>query len=143
MKKLILFLFLCIGFISVQAQTILPVNKYIYEYVGISADTVGVGTTIWTKTIQLNKLDGLFYNAKLKVSDVTAGATVTVKLKGKIFSSDAYSDITSLEWKGGGTDTTFLFTSNTNKVYWRYLQFEVTRTANKAKIDLLNLSLKK
>jgi len=145
MKKIILFLIIAIGFLAstVKAQTILPVEKYVFSYVGVATDTVGVGTTVWNKAIQLNKLDGLFYNANIKVSDVTAGATATIKLKGKVFGSDTYTDITTVLWKGGGTDTTIVFTSNTNKVYWRYLQFEVTRTNAKLKVDYINLSLKK
>lgn len=143
MKRLILFLTLCIGFAAVQAQVILPVNKYIFAYSGTAADTVGFATTVWTKTIQLNKLDGLFYNANLKVSDVAAGAEATIKLKGKVFGTDGWTDITTYTWKGGGTDTTVVFTANTNKVYWRYLQFEVTRVASKAKVSFINLSLKK
>jgi len=143
MKKVILFLILCFGFISLQAQTVLPIEKYIFSYVGISTDTVGVGTTVLNKAIQLNKLDGIFYNAKVKVSDVTAGATCTIALQGKIFSSDTYTTINTYTWYGGGTDTTVLFTSNTNKVYWRYLNFKITRTANKAKLTSIDLSIKK
>ena len=143
MKKVILLLIICLGFVSLQAQTILPAQKYVYSYVGVAADTVGVSDTIWRKSIQLNKLNGLYYNANLKVSDVAAGATATIKLKGKVFGTDEYTDISTVLWKGGGTDTIVTFTSNANKIYYRYLQFEVKRTASKAKISFINLSLKK
>ena len=143
MKKIILFLVLCLGFASLKAQVILPVKKFIYEFNGTAADTVGSVDTTWNKSIQLNKLDGLFYNAKVKLSDVAAGAACTVALQGKMFANDSYSTITTVDWKGGGTDTTILFTQNTNKVYWRYLNFQVTRTASKAKITKIDLSLKK
>lgn len=145
MKKLLFLLtaLTCLFSISSTAQTILPVKKYIYEYKGVASDTVGVVDTVWNKAIQLNKLDGLFYNAAVKVSDATAGATCKIKLQGKVFATDTYTDITELKWTGTGTDTTFVFTGNTNKIYYRYLNFLVTGTANKTKIDYVKLSLKK
>ena len=145
MKKL-LFLSIasiCLFSINSTAQTVLPTNKYIYEYTGAASDSVGVVNTTWNKAIQLNKLDGLFYNAAVKVSDITANATCTIKLQGKMFATDTYTDITTLAWTGTGTDTTFVFTGNTNKIYYRYLNFLVTGTANKTKIDFVKLSLKK
>ncbi len=143
MKKFLMFLILAIGFFSANAQTILKVDNYVYLYTGVAADTVSTVDTLWTKDIQLNKLEGLFYNGKVKVSDITAGAKCKVSIKGKIFATDAYTNITTVQWYGGGTDTTILFTSNTNKVYWRYLQFEVDQVATKLKVDYINLSLKK
>jgi len=142
MKKLLLVTML-FAFAFAQAQTILPVKTYIYTYTGVATDTVGSGTTTWNKAIQLNKLDGLYYNAKVKVSDVVDGAACTVKLQGKIFSTDSYTDISTVTWTGAGTDTTILFTQNSNKVYYRYLNFLVTRTAGKLKVDYINLSLKR
>jgi hypothetical protein len=143
MKKLILLLILLVGAVSIQAQTVLPSTKYIYTYTGVATDTVGAVGTTWNKAVQLNKLDGLFYNASVKVSDVTAGAKCSVALQGKVFAEDAYTTITTVTWYGGGTDTTILFTQNTNKVYWRYLNVHVTRLAMKAKVNKINLSLKK
>ena len=143
MKKLIFFLMMTIFFISASAQIKLPVDKFIYSYVGTPADTVTAVTTTWAKEILLNKLDGVFYNAKVKVSDVTAGATCTIALQGKIFDTDAYSTIATHTWAGGGTDTTVVFTGNTNKIYYRYLKILVTRTANKLKVNGVDLSLKK
>ena len=143
MRKLILMLTLFVGAVAIQAQTVLPVEKYVYSYAGLSTDTVGAVGTTWTKAIQLNKLDGLFYNASVKVADVTAGAKCSVALQGKFFSGDAYTTITTVTWYAGGTDTTILFTQNSSKIYYRYLNFRVTRVAAKAKVDLINLSLKK
>jgi hypothetical protein len=144
MKKLIFItIALITGLASLQAQVKLPVDKYIYSYTGVSSDTAGAGTTTWSKEIFLNKLDGLYYNAKVIVSDYSAGATCTVALQGKMFESDSYSTITTLTWHGGGTDTTLLYTQNTNKIYYRYLKFLVTRTASKVKVTSIDLSLKK
>lgn len=144
MKK---FIALLIIFVGVGLQTansqILPVDKYIFEYTGVATDTIGATGTTFVKEIQLNKFDGLFYNAKVKVSDYTAGAGCTSVLYGKYFANDTYQAITTYTWYGGGTDTTFVYTANTNKVYYRYLKFVVTRTTSKAKINYIGLSLKK
>lgn len=143
MKKFILMLILSVGAVAIQAQTVLPTTKYIYSYTGVASDTVGAVETTWNKAIQLNKLDGLFYNASVKVSDSTVGAKCSVALQGKIFAEDAYTTITTVTWYGGGTDTTILFTQNTNKIYYRYLNVLVTRVAAKAKVSKINISLKK
>ena len=126
-----------------SAQTILPVTKYIHEYTGIAADTVGTVDSIWNYTVQLNKREGVYYNANVKVQDVTAGAACKVILRGKMFDTDSWATIETKAWKGGGTDTIVLFTQNTNKIYYRYLDFKLSGTANKAKLSYLKLSLKK
>lgn len=103
------------------------------------------GATSWTKTILLNKTDGLFYNIKCKLSDYTTGSAAadTVKLRGRYFENDTPTVISTVIWKGSGTDTTILFTQNANKVYYRYLDITVTRSAGKAKTAYLYVSLKK
>jgi len=144
MKKIILFLILAVGFLTanVNAQ-ILNVNKYIWEYIGVAGDSINSTTATFSKEIQLNKLDGLFYNASVKVKDVTDGATCTLKVYEKMFSTDVYVLKNTLTWYGGGTDTTFVVTSNTNKTYNRYLKLEVNRTAASLAIKYMKLSLKK
>jgi len=130
--------------VSAQSSVLLKSTKYIYGYVGTDADSINASTdSVWTQTIQLNKLDGIFYNASVKVKDFTAGATCKIILRGKIFDSDEFTTISTVLWKGGGTDTTVIFTANTNKVYYRYLDFKLSGTANKAKLEFIKLSLKK
>lgn len=148
MKKVIFLLILIIAtaFTQVVAQTNLQPEVWATEYVSTSAaDTVGAATvTTWNKGWMLNKGDAVFYNAKVKVSDHIAGAGCSVIMQGKYFAGDSYVNIGSpLVWAGTGTDTTFTFTSNTNKIYYRYLNFLVTRTAAVAAIDYVKLSLKK
>ena len=148
MKNLLCLLLLFIGFAfnQVKAQANLQPEVWAAEYVSVSAgDTVGAATvTTWNRGWMLNKGDALFYNAKVKVSDHIAGAGCSVVMQGKYFAGDAYVNIGSaLVWSGSGTDTTFTFTSNTNKVYYRYLNFLVTRTTGVAAIDYVKLSLKK
>lgn len=146
MKRLILFLAVMIGFVTstVMAQTVLPAEKYIYQYTGLSGDTVNVSNdSVWNFTVQLNKREGIFYNASVKVADVTANAACKVILRGKMFDSDAWTTIETKEWKGAGTDTIINFTQNTTKQYYRYLDFKLSGTATKAKLSYIKLSLKR
>ena len=150
MKKFILLIALAIGFLSISAQTVkkytLPVNQYFWNYTGTAADTLGVGQTTWGYETIINKQDGFFYNIRVKVSDkTTGGAGVgTIKLQGKHFSTDAYSDITTISWTGvGSTDTIAPFSQVTTKQYYRYLKILVTRTGGLIKVDYIKNSLKK
>ena len=146
MKKLILFIAVMIGFATstVMAQTVLRAEKYIYQYTGLSGDTVNVSNdSVWNFTIQLNKREGVFYNASVKVADVTANAACKVILRGKMFDTDSWTTIETKEWKGAGTDTIINFTQNTTKQYYRYLDFKLSGTATKAKLSYIKLSLKR
>ena len=141
MKKLILFLSCLL--IAVVANAQLKNGAFYYAYTGLASDTAGVGTTTFTKTISVNTDDATYYMAKVKVSDVTAGATGTVALKGRVFPDDAWTTITTTTWAGGGTDTTIVFTGQTNKNFYREFGITVTRTANKLKLTNFKISLKK
>lgn len=144
MKKLILFLLLMVGF-TVSAQKAISITPLNFEtgwftnYAGVATDTLGTVTaTTWSYEIPVNKFDGLFYVSKIKLSDKTTGANgvCTVKLQGKYFAADSYSDITTVQWTGiGSTDTTITFTSVTNKVYYPYIRQLVTNTSGKSKVD--------
>jgi len=147
MKKLILFLiaFVCL-IVTTEAQTARAASfsptSYILEYTGLAADSSIVGSP-WVKEITLSKDDGVFYNGKIKVIDQVAGAKGTIVLSGKIFDVDDYTVITTHTWTGAGTDTTVLFTSVTNKIYYRYLKATITTTTGEMKLSYLKLSLKK
>lgn len=146
MKKFLMLLLIVIGaaLAQVKAQTVLQPETWAVEYTGVASDTVGAATvTTWNKGFFLNKGDALFYNAKVKVADKAANGACTITLQGKYFANDTYTTITTMTWLAGGTDTTVLFTGNTNKVYYRFLNFLVTRTASSAKVISIKLSLKK
>ena len=129
--------------IGVSAQTVLPKNTYIWSYTGLSTDTATTSVGTVSKYVLLNKPDGFFYTVKVKVSDSSAGATGTIKLQGKQFSNDSFTDITTITWKGGGTDTTVIFQNISTKLYWRYLKVLVTPTANRIKLTKIDASLRK
>lgn len=152
MKKILIALF-CFVAIAVNAQTAISItpldlnNVWVKEYVGVATDTLGTVTaTTWSYEIPVNKAEGLFYVGKIKVSDKTTGANgiCTVKMQGKYFAADAYTDITSISWTGvGSTDSTITYTSVSNKVYYRYLRYLVTNTAGKSKVDFVKTLIKR
>jgi hypothetical protein len=153
MKKIILVLFAIVMIVGVNAQVakvIAPLdfsNTWVNEYTGVATDTLGTVTaTTWSYEIPVNKPDGLLYVGQIKVADKTTGAAgvCTVKLQGKYFSTDAYTDITSVAWTGvGSTDSTITYTSVTNKIYYRYLRYHVTNTGGKSKIVWVKTMIKK
>ena len=128
MKKFLLIIAFVVGMFAIQAQT---VKSYMYP----------AGT--YTKTYTA---DGLFYNTRVKVSDKTTGAAGvgTVKLQGKYFDTDSYSDITTVTWTGvGSTDSIISFQNVSTKNYYRYLKILVTRTGGLIKVDYIKNSFKK
>lgn len=153
MKKVIFIFMLAMLTIAVNAQkaiVIAPLNletTWVHEYAGAATDTLGTVTaTTWSYEIPVNKPDGLYYVGKIKVADKTTGAAgvCTVKLQGKYFSADAYTDITTVSWTGvGSTDSTITYTSVSNKTYYRYYRFLVTNTSGKSKVDFVKLMIKK
>ena len=144
MKKIFILLVMLISVVSVSAQRVMKADTYIYKYIGLAGDTVNVSNdSTWNHTVQINKREGVFYNASVKVADATANAACKVILRGKIFDTDSWTTIETKEWKGAGTDTIINFTQNTNKQYYRYIDFKLSGTATKAKLSVINLSLKR
>ena len=150
MKKFLLTIALVVGMFAMNAQTVktymFPAGTYTKTYTGVAADTLGVGQTTWGYEFEVNKPDGLFYNTRVKISDKTTGANgvATVKLQGKYFDTDSYSDITTVTWTGvGSTDSIIPFTNVSTKNYYRYIKVLVTRTGGLLKVDYIKNSFKK
>ena len=144
MKKFILLFALLIGFISVNAQT----NKQVTvtgftEYTGVAtADTVGGTVTTWNKPILIDRQDAVLYYIKAKVTE-TAGFACTIKLQGKYFAADTFTDITTITYKGAGTDTTAIFSEASTAIKYRYVNVLVTRTSGTGKVSFVKASFKK
>lgn len=145
MKKfsmlLIAFAMCFIAMPKANAQTLLPA-EYLFDYAGVSTDTVGNGTTTWSKEIIVNKSQMLYYNKQLKVTKVSGSPRATIKLQGKNFSTDAYTDITTTAYYGTTADTTINYTQVSTKQPYRYYKFLITATAGKTKVTWLKASYK-
>lgn len=153
MKKVILFLVLCFGFISLQAQIVrvaapLASNAwFIPTYTGVAADTLGTVTaTTWSYAVPINKFDGVFFIMEIKLADKTAGANgaCTVQPQGKYFSTGNYVNIGSpVTWTGiNSTDSTITISSVASKTYYSYLRVLVTNTSGKSKVVTNKLIIK-
>lgn len=149
MKKFLALGIFLVSVLAVSAQTskqiTLKPEQYILSYTGVAADSVNSATkdSTWNMVVRLNKGAKLRYNAKVKVGDLTAGATAKVILQGRNFATDAWTTITTVVWKGAGTDTTAVFTGVSADTYYRHLNFKLSGTANKAKILKIDLSVRK
>jgi hypothetical protein len=149
MKKFILMVMLFVGIVTASAQkayTLNLGNLWVSEYAGIASDTLGTVTaTTFSYTYELNKPEGVFYNARVKVSDKTTGAAgvCTIVVQGKHFSTDTYSTLKTVSWTGiGSTDTIAPFSEISTKQYYRYYKVLVTNTSGKSKVDYVKFSFK-
>jgi len=149
MKKLVLLLIAVIGFAVAQAQSgttvTMPFDQWSYAYVGSSTlDTVSVGNT-WSKALLVNKGSKVFYNIRFKlteVSAVTAATPVAVALQGKVFDTDTYTTITTLNYRGTGSDTTLTYSEASTGQIYRYFNILVTPASGKVKTTFLKASFK-
>lgn len=147
MKKFKIVFALLIGLLAFNmqystAQVTLPADQYLFDYTGVATDTVGTGTTTWSKEIIVNKPQMLYYNNQLKVTKVSGSPRATIKLQGKLFSTDAYTDITTTSYYGTTADTTINYTQVTTKQAYRYYRQLITATAGKTKVTWLKASFK-
>ena len=153
MKKLILFLMLCISFVA-NAQLARVANPlaenawFLPTYTGVAADTLGTVTaTTWSLAVPVNKIDGLYFVAEIKLADKTTGAAgvCTVQPQGKYFDSGSWVNIGSaVTWTGiNSTDTTITIASVSSKTYYSYYRLLVTNTSGKSKVVSQKLILKR
>jgi len=143
MKKLILFLFVCVSFAANAqlARVANPLGANVWFqplYTGVTADTLGTVTaTTWSLAVPVNKIDGLYFVAEIKLADKTTGANgaCTVQPQGKYFESGSYVNIGSaVAWTGVGADTTITIASVSAKTYYSYYRLSVTNTSGKSKV---------
>lgn len=148
MKKLILLLVAVIAIaVNVNAQVTsaavqLPADQWYHEFVGIATDTSSTGGA-WSKIIMPNKPDRLFYDFRVKVTEVSATTSATIVLKGKKMDTDAWTTITTQGYKGTGADTTVTFAEVSTATFWRFYQVVVTPANGKLKTTFIKSAFKK
>lgn len=146
MKKLFILLMLAtislIGFAQDKSKT-LNLNEYVYDYTLTAGDTISDHDTLWSAELVTNKIAPLLYDIKIKLTKVAGTPKATVTLQGKIFSDDAWTNITAIKYGATSTDTTWTYSGHT-AVYWRYLRVindEVSTKAGKYKVSILKVKL--
>ena len=147
MKTIINILFLLVVSLTLQAQTstktaLVNVNKITGEPVTTvdnltfnATDTLGLRDSTYSIVFPVDFNKAFTYNYRVKIDSVSGTANNTVvKLRGKVWSEDAYSDITTVTYKGTGIDTTITIATAT-AVRYRYMDLFIENNAGKVKIS--------
>ena len=142
MKRLVLLLsFILVSTIVFSQKTALektlfkvPQTSYIYQYTGATRDTLGAVQDSILIPLYIECPNPTYYDFKVRIHENVSACNVAVQLKGKKYSTDTYTTITTLTYKGVGTDTTLLFTQVSTLQHYNYYQLVFKRVANKAKI---------
>lgn len=116
------------------------------EYTGNAADTISSTDSTWTYTFAVkNLLDDLKVQGRMVLDSVSGVPNTAVYLKGKVFGDDSWTTITTVNWTGSSSDTTFSIDNATAKPY-RYLQYAIDCVADstqKFKVNEFELKLHK
>lgn len=140
MKKIIFLFGLLLSFALVEAQTYGTADNYQISTQGGTAGTTtsvnAYGATAVTYTWAVPVSAPYYYNAQVKLADVSAGSTAntaSVVFKGSV-DGTTFKTITTVAYAAGGTDTTIFFQSSSLYPNYKYLQLSVT-PSDSIKID--------
>jgi hypothetical protein len=150
MKKM-LFVIAILGLFAVQAvgqdrtyQFNYPAMYYSLPY--RAADSVSSNSSDSTWYFQWvlsefawpNKTD-----VKIKVDELSGTGSCAVSLQGKKFSGDSWSNITTVNYAGGGSDTTFTISDGTARLYRYYRIYvdKVVASAGRSEVESLEVKI--
>lgn len=145
MKRTIILLTLLI---SVNAFAQLSVIKVLSPDVTYYSDDTDYSLSVssdstLTYTITTNKANPLFYNVRIDMDSVSGTPNYTFDLKGKVFESDAWTDLEDdITWTGTSSDTTIKFTQNTTSEFMRIFQIQVNGLAGTGAADIDRVQFK-
>ena len=144
MKKIVLLLSMIVFGLSMQAQNVIALSdaNLMFKYAGLATDTVSQ-TRTWNMTITPNSTYSLWYNMSVKITEVAATTQTAVALRAKMFDTDAWSTITTVNYKGTGSDTTIAFQEITTKKSWNYYNILITPTNGKIKATFIKAAFRK
>ncbi len=140
MKKFILFLFGIIAFtFMVQAQNATVTRNGTNFNVQLDAgDTISDNSTTLSKTIGVgNKVSVQLYSIQVSLDSISGTPTEAWVLAGSMDNSN-WTTITTVNWAGTASDTTFYYTDISTGVLWPYLRVMGTE-AGTAKAQLTKL----
>lgn len=150
MKKLlfILITILAFGFNSI-AQESATYDKFLgyeetwFSYIPASDSRAHTSTdSLWYFTCLSEKYLPVTYDIKVKLDKISGSAVVVpVILKAKKYDSDAYTNITTVNWTTG-VDTTINFNITSNPVQYRYFQIYMKANGDGQVVNIDELSMK-
>jgi hypothetical protein len=113
-----------------------------FNYPGVTADTCGVTQDTIEYKWFVNKEYDLLYDVQCKVQEIRGRGVNTISLQGRKFSNDAWTNITSITYYGGGTDTTVNFTQHTiaSVVPYNHLRVYITKANSLGATKLVYIS---
>lgn len=147
MKKLMLILFALAITAGAFAQHVSPAvelgaDQWYYKFTGAVTDTASTGGA-WSKIIMPNKPERLFYDFRVKITEVSATTSTAVAFKAKKMAGDAWTTVTTTTYKGTGTDTTITFAETSTASFYRFYQIVCTPANGKVKAETVEMALKK
>lgn len=148
MKKIFLLMVLFIvtslatSTLYAQNPIYLSGNHFSYDYTGVAADSVTANDTMWHREIVSLHPQALYYQFRVKLTELTSPAVCTVYVLAKTYKDEDYTTISSQQYSGGGTDTTITFTQTSTKQFYRYYLVKVVYGSNKAKVTFLKMLFK-
>jgi hypothetical protein len=134
MKKIFILFAFTLLFVSGFAQdrslsATLGREDIFFKYPGVAKDSCGVTQDTLEYKWFINKAYDLLYDVQVKLTEIRGRGLCTVSLQGRKFESDSWSNITSVIYYGGGTDTTITFTQHTiaSAVAWNHLRAYIVK----------------
>lgn len=103
-----------------------------------AGDTISNNSTTLYKVIDLGAKDAVqLYSIQVSLDSISGTPTEAVVLAGSMDNSN-YSTITTVNWTGTSSDTTFYYTDVSTGVAWRFLRVYITEGGT-AKAQLTSL----
>ena len=153
MKKLIAIAILLVSAVisygqavnAVTTDYLFDINKNLtyYRYVGTANDTIGIVDSTWSYTFGVaNSYDALKQQVRIKVDEVTGTGKLAAIWQGKNFWSQDWTNITSVSYIGGGSDTTIVYDQSTAKPYRFYRMYIDVNAKTAQTLKMLDLEVK-
>ena len=148
-KYLIIFSIILVGALSAftisqiliePVQSTVDYNESFVWYTGVTADTLGIGDSIWTYSVRKKSLEKIMPYVYIALDSVGgAKNNVVITLESKCFEQETYSIRETKTWKLG-RDTTLIFQSDTAHIseFWR-VKLKGANDIFKVKVIRLNL----
>ena len=140
MKNLLIILSLLLSMFlisaSAQAQDkVLQKGTSFETYTGVDADTLSADET-WSYSVLSYSDYGKFHNVKVNLDSISGTPTCDIKLQGKVFSDDSWTDIETVSWAGTTSDTTFTFSEASTAKYYRYYKVLIDTDATEQSLSI-------
>ena len=141
MKKILLLIGIIALFaFSAQAQDYnVPRNGTNFNIALDAGDTISNNSTTLSKVVNIgNKAVVQLYSIQVSLDSISGTPTEAVVLAGSLDNVN-YTTITTVNWTGTSSDTTFVYTDVSTGVAWPYLRVHITESGT-AKAQLTKLT---